>query len=68
MNGASNRAWGLSFMETSYVVNISDAMLAILGSSETRLVREVEGLCTIVKFGNTMQLRQPFQVVVTLER
>jgi len=38
-----------------------------LRGNEERTEQEVDGLCTIVKFGDTLQLRKPFRVVIELQ-
>ena len=52
------------YFDHSYSVRIDCVFVELLRSSEDRLEEEVEGLCTIIKFGDTMQLREPFRVVV----
>ena len=53
--------------EYSYSVRIDGLWVELLRGSETRLEREVDGLCTIIKFGDTLQLREPFRVVIEVE-
>ena len=52
------------FNDESYTVRIDTVWADFLQTDEDRLEQEVEGLCTIVKFGDTMQLREPFRVVI----
>ncbi len=50
--------------DESYTVRIDTVWAKLLQGDEDRIEQEVEGLCTIVKFGDTMQLREPFRVVI----
>jgi len=51
----------------SYAVRVADAWEALLAGDARRIDVVLEGLCTIVKFGRTMQLRGRFRVVIELE-
>ena len=51
-------------MGDSYSVHVDTVWVELLKGSEDRIVKDVEGYCTIVKFGGTMQLKEPFRVVV----
>jgi len=51
----------------SYAVRVADAWEALLAGDARRLDTVLEGLCTIIKFGRTMQLRERFRVVIELE-
>lgn len=51
--------------DQSYSVRVDGLWSELLqGSSQDRIEQQIEGLCTIVKFGDTVQLREPFRVVV----
>ena len=52
--------------DESYTVRIDTVWAKLLQGDEDRIEQEVEGLCTIVKFGDTMQLRERFRVVIEL--
>lgn len=53
--------------DESFTVSLDDMWLALLNSPGLdRVEREVTGLCTIVKWGNTMQLKREFRVVIQL--
>jgi hypothetical protein len=54
--------------DESFAVRIDTVWADLLQGDEDRIEREVEGLCTIVKFGDTMQLRKPFRVVIEINR
>ena len=56
------------FDDESYTVRIDTVWADLLQRDEDRVEQEVEGLCTIVKFGDTMQLREPFRVVIEVGR
>ena len=50
--------------DESYTVRVDTVWVDLLQGDQDRIEREVEGLCTIIKFGDTMQLREPFRVVI----
>jgi len=50
--------------DESYSVRVDTVWGDLLRGSRDHIEQQVEGLCTIVKFGDTMQLREPFRVVV----
>lgn len=52
------------FYDESYTVRIDTVWVDLLKGDENRIEQEVDGLCTIIKFGDTMQLREPFRVVI----
>ena len=52
------------FDDESYTVRIDTVWVDLLQGNDDRVEQEVEGLSTIIKFGNTMQLREPFRVVI----
>ena len=54
------------FYDESYTVRVSTVWVDLLETDENRIEQEVEGLCTIIKFGNTLQIREPFRVVVEI--
>ena len=53
--------------DESYTVRIDTVWVDLLRGNEERTEQEVDGLCTIVKFGDTLQLRKPFRVVIELQ-
>ena len=52
--------------EYSYSVSVDSVWVELLQGQQNHIEEEVEGLCTIIKFGDTMQLREPFRVVVEI--
>ena len=50
--------------DESYTVRIDTIWVELLQGDADRIEQEVEGLCTIIKFGDTMQLRKPLRVVI----
>ncbi len=54
--------------DESYSVSVVDLWLSLLASPDLqRIEREVVGRCTIVKWGDTMQLTATFRVVIELD-
>lgn len=54
------------YRDESYTVRIDTIWAELLQGKEDRIEKEVDGLCTIIKFGDTMQLREPFRVVIEI--
>lgn len=54
------------FRDESYTVRVDAAWVELFQGTADRVEQEVEGLCTIIKFGDTMQLREPFRVVIEI--
>lgn len=58
----------IPFSDESYTVRIETVWVDLLEGQSDRIEKEVDGLCTIFKFGDTMQLREPFRVVIEINR
>lgn len=56
------------FYDESYTVRIDTVWVDLLEGHGDRIEQQVDGLCTIIKFGDTMQLRVPFRVVIEINR
>ena len=50
--------------EHSYSVRTDCVFVVLLRGDQDHLEEEVEGVCTITKFGKPLTLREPFRVVV----
>ena len=65
-------SWGqyerlrLPGFDGSYSLSLSGLWAAFFESGQTRVEQTLTGYETIVKFGNTMQLKQEFRVTVEL--
>ena len=53
--------------DVSYTVRIDTVFVDLLRGNESRIEQKVEGLCTIIKFGDKLQLREPFRVVIEVD-
>lgn len=56
----------VSHQEDSFEVPIGDVWAELLEGSQNHIDRTIVGLCTIIKFGQTMQLREQFRVVIQI--
>lgn len=52
--------------DETYTVRVDTVWVDLLQGDQDRIEQDVEGLATIVKFGDTMQLRETFRVVVEI--
>ena len=52
------------FYDESYSVGVTNAWIELLERGVDRYEEDVEGFCTIIKFGDTMQLRETFLVLI----
>jgi hypothetical protein len=52
------------FGDLSYSVRVDSLLSSLPQDCKERIEQHVDGLCTIVKFGDTMQLRETFRVVI----
>ena len=52
--------------DQSYSVRVSTVWADLLQGTSNRIEQNVDGLCTIVKFGNLMQLRESCRVVIEI--
>ena len=52
--------------DDGYSVHVGGLWVELLGTNESQLDRQIEGRCTIVKFGGAMQLRRTFRVVLEI--
>ena len=50
--------------DLSYSVRVDTVWVDLLNSFQDRIEQEVEGLSTIIKFGDTLQLQETFRVVI----
>jgi hypothetical protein len=53
-------------VDETYTVRVDGVWSDLLQGDQDRIEQDVEGLATIVKFSNTMQLREPFRVVIEI--
>jgi len=53
--------------DESYVVHVDIVWMNLLAGDQNRTEETVDGLCTIIKWGDTMQLRKSFRLVIELE-
>ena len=56
----------VAIFDQSYSVRVSTVWADLLAGTSNRIEQDVEGLCTIVKFGDTMQLRDSCRVVIEI--
>lgn len=54
--------------DESYSIRLSTVWVDLFESGLNRIEQDVDGLCTIIKWGDTMQLREPCRVVIEIER
>ena len=54
-------------VDESYSVHVDTVWVHLLRGSDLRIEEEVVGLCTIIKWGNTLQLKEAFRVVIETE-
>jgi hypothetical protein len=54
-------------LDDSYSVHVDTVWVKLLRGSDPCIEEEVVGLCTIIKWGKTLQLKQPFRVVIETE-
>jgi hypothetical protein len=57
----------VSIYDVSYTVRINTVFVDLLRANESRIEQKVEGLCTVRKFGDWLQLREPFRVVIEVD-
>ncbi len=65
--GQHKSTLSVPFDDESYTLRIDTVWADLLQGDEVRIEQQVEGLCTIVKFGDTMRLREPFRVVIEVD-
>jgi hypothetical protein len=53
-------------IDETYTVRVDGVWSDLLQGDQDRIEQDIEGLATIVKFGDTMQLREPFRVVIEI--
>ncbi len=58
---------GVSICDVSYTVRIDTVFVDLLRGNEPRIEQEVDGVCTVRKFGGWLKLREPFRVVIELD-
>ena len=56
----------VAILDESYSVRVSAVWAGLLAGESNQIEQNVDGLCTIVKFGKTMQLREPCRVVIEI--
>jgi hypothetical protein len=54
-------------LDDSYSVHVGSVWVKLLSGSDLCIEEEVVGFCTIIKWSNTLQLKQPFRVVIETE-
>ena len=54
----------VAIFDQSYSVRVSTVWADLLAGTSQRIEQNVEGLCTITKFGNTVLLRESCRVVI----
>ncbi|MFT4557828.1 MAG: hypothetical protein ACKVII_06655 [Planctomycetales bacterium] len=58
----------VSIYDVSYSVRIDTVFVDLLRGSESRIEQKVDGLCTVRKFGEALQLREPIRVVIEVDQ
>lgn len=57
----------VSIHDVSYTVRIDTVFVDLLRGSDSVIERKVDGLCTVRKFGQALQLRETIRVVIELD-
>jgi 2-phosphoglycerate kinase len=57
----------VSIYDVSYAVRIDTVFVDLVRGNESRIEQIVDGLCSVRKFGDWLQLREPFRVVIEVD-
>ena len=57
----------VAIFDQSYSVRVSTVWADLLAGTANRIEQNVEGLCTITKFGAPLQLRESCRVVIEID-
>ena len=53
--------------DESYTVRIDTVFVDLLRGRESRIEQKVDGLCSVRKFGDWLQLREQFRIVIEVD-